>query len=255
MEETVRATLLANAGMLLQYRDTTLLLDGIYGREPHFFSDLKPGVWEQMLRGEPPFEKIDYLLFSHAHPDHFSPEMTMEFLRHRRVRGVFLPDSHKVTESGLEEFLTQHRIPFVRLTHETEKIAYQVEPGVAVRGLPTRHLDKKFRTVHHLCYLLTFGKKKVLFTADVDYTQETFESLRGVPLRAAFVNPLFFSALRHHRFFGGELNVQTLCAYHVPFSGEDEMKMRPALARDLVEWPVGDGETAVLCDAFQRIEL
>lgn len=179
----------------------------------------------------------------------------MEFLRHRTVRGVFLPDSHKVTESGLEDFLQQRHIPFVRLSQETEKISYQVEPGIAVRALPTRHLDKKFQNVHHLCYLLTFGKKKILFTADVDYTQETFETLRGISLRAAFVNPLFFSALRHRRFFNGELNVQTLCAYHVPFSGEDGMKMRPTLARDLVEWPAGGGETAVLCDAFQWIEL
>jgi len=49
----VRVTLLANAGVLVEYQGTTLLLDSIYGREPHYFSDLKPGVWEQMLRGEP----------------------------------------------------------------------------------------------------------------------------------------------------------------------------------------------------------
>ena len=255
MSDTIRVTLLANAGLLLQYQNITMMLDGIYGNEAHFFSDLKPGVWEQMLCGEPPFETIDYLLFSHAHPDHFSPEMTMEFLRRRAVKGVFLPDSHKVTESGLESFLTERSIPFVRLSHETEHISYRVEPKAAVRALATRHLDPKFRDVHHLCYLLTFGKKHILVTADVDYTQETFETIRGIPLRAAFVNPLFFSALRHERFFRGELNAQTICAYHVPFSGEDDMKMRPVLARDLLEWPENGREAAVLCDSFQHIEL
>ena len=63
MDDFLKVTLTANAGLLLQYHGTTMLVDGIYGREEHAFSDLKPGVWEKMLQSEPPFEKIDFLLF------------------------------------------------------------------------------------------------------------------------------------------------------------------------------------------------
>ena len=60
--------------------------------------------------------------------------------------------------------------------------------------------------------------------------------------------------LRRCRFFHGELEAQTICIYHVPFSGEDEMHMRPVLANDMVKFPAGQ-EVRVLCDPFQRTEL
>lgn len=255
MDEAVHVTLIANAGVLLQYDGVTLMLDGVYGREGHPFSNLRPDTWSRMLRGEAPFEKLDYLLFSHAHPDHFSPDMTVELLRHRRVKGVFLPDSRSVAESGLPPYLRESGLPCVMLSAQTDHASFHIEPHISVQAFSTRHLDKKFQGVHHFCYLLTFGEKRLLFTADVDYTQETFAPVRSVPLRAVFVNPLFFSDLRRGRFFHGELNTQCFCIYHIPFSEDDGMRMRPALAHELVEWPAGKPEPLILCDAFQHIEL
>ena len=255
MEENVRVTLVANAGVLLQYAGCTLLLDGIYGREGHPFSGLEPKTWQAMLQGDPPFESVDYLLFSHAHPDHFSPAMAREFLEHRHVKGVFLPEGHTVAKSGFLEFLKQRGIPCALLSPQTDRADYRIEPKITVRGLSTHHLDKQFQSVHHTCYLITFGEKRILLTADVDYTQETFASIRELSLRAVFVNPLFFGVLRRGKFFHGELNTESICVYHVPFSGDDQMQMRPVLARDLMEWPPDKPEAVVLCDAFQHLDL
>lgn len=66
----IRVTLLANAGVLIRYRDTALLLDGLFGRKDNPFSLLPPGCREAMLRGEPPFERLDYPLSPHCHGDH-----------------------------------------------------------------------------------------------------------------------------------------------------------------------------------------
>lgn len=254
MEDTLQVTLVANAGLLLEYRGTTLMLDGIYGPENHPFSNLKPEVWQEMKRGEGLFRKVDYLLFSHAHPDHFSPEMTLEYLKERKVKGIFLPQTRSVRESGLADYLKEAGIPAVFLSEMTDHAAYRIEPSITVRAFSTLHLDKKYHHVHHFCYLLTFGEKNILFSADVDYTKEDFSRMKRFPLRAAFVNPLFFAELRRRRFFHGELEAQTICIYHVPFSWEDEMHMRPVLANDMVKFPAGQ-EVRVLCDPFQHTEL
>lgn len=74
-------------------------------------------------------------------------------------------------------------------------------------------------------------------------------------LRAAFVNPLFFSALRYNRYFKGVLHTQTIGVYHVPFLEDDTMGMRPGVARNLAQWPGERGEAFVLWDALQSIEL
>ena len=254
-QDVLRVTLISNAGLLLEYNGITLMLDGIYGREGHPFSNLSADTWQRMLQGLAPFEQIDYLLFSHAHPDHFSPAMTCEFLQHRRVKGVFLPSGMGEAAGALLDVLQSRRIPCVTLSEQTDHAYYRIEPEITVHAFSTRHLDKKFWNIPHFCYLITFGRKQVLFTADVDYTSETFAALGDTPLRAVFVNPLFFSALEKGSYFHGTLHTQSICIYHVPFSQDDSMRMRPPLARNLVEWPLDRQETFVLCDAFQQIEL
>ena len=53
MESPVRVTLIANTGLLLQYRDTALLLDGIYGEGGHLFSTPSPGTMDKLFQGLP----------------------------------------------------------------------------------------------------------------------------------------------------------------------------------------------------------
>ena len=245
--------LVANAGLLLEYEGTTLLLDGIYGSEEHAFSNFSPETWQKMLAGAPPFQKIDYLLFTHAHPDHFSPEMTLTYLKQRPVKGVFLPDTPEV--SGLTDWLREAGIPCALLSEQTNRAAYRVAPDISVRAFRTLHLDKKFEHVRHFCYLLTFGEKHVLFTADVDYTSERLEQIQNLRLDAAFINPLFFSVLRRGRFFRGELNTERICVYHVPFAADDCLEMRKILRRDLEQWDTVRGEIVALTEPSQEIWL
>ena len=255
MEETLHVTLVANAGVVLEYRGTKLLVDGIYGRGDHPFSNLSPETWREMKAGEGLFQDIDYLLFTHAHPDHFSPQMTMEYLKERKVKGIFLPQTRSVRECGMAEFLQEHKIPAAFLTQETDRMGFRLENGITVRPFSTLHLDKKYHHVHHFCYLISYGEKNILLCADVDYTSEDFSRMRRFPLRAVFVNPLFYSELHRRRFFHGELKADTVCVYHVPFSGEDgTMGVRPRLANDMVKF-YGSQETCVLCESRQHIEL
>ncbi len=255
MDEILRVTLVANAGLLLEYGGTTLLLDGIYGREGHPFSNLSDETWRRMLAAEHPFERVDYLLFTHAHPDHLSPEMTMEFLTRRAVKGVFLPDTRSVRESGLPDALARAGTPAVLLSEATDHAAYRIEPEIGVHAFHTRHLDKEFARVKHFCYLVTFGGKRVLFTADVDYVHEEFLQLGSEPLRAAFVTPLFFNVLRTGKFFHGVLNAEMICVYHVPFRQDDSMEMRARLRRDLALWDEDHPPAAVLTEPFERLAL
>ena len=107
MENMVRATLISNAGLLLEYRGVKLLVDAIYHTTDPF-STSPPAVWSAMLAGEPPFDGVDTLLFTHDHPDHFSPERLMQYLRYRTVRQVVLPVMEPQHWEILQPFLEQH---------------------------------------------------------------------------------------------------------------------------------------------------
>ncbi len=255
MENVLQVTLSCNAGLILEYQGTKLLLDGIYGAKGHPFSNLGLRRWEKMLSGTAPYDNIDYLLFSHQHPDHFTPEMTLAYLKEQNIKGVFFPEVAGETQTNLISYIKENHIPCVLISRQTQRATFYIEPQIQVRAFPTLHLDKKFQDVTHYCYLISFGDKHVLFTADVDYTTETFSAIQTFPLRATFINPLFFNALRSGKFFSGTLNTKTFCIYHVPFSEDDSMRMRPMLAKDLLAWPQEKPEAIVLCSAFQRIEL
>lgn len=255
MGDPLRATLSSNAGIILEYRGMKLLLDGIYGEEGHPFSNLGPERWQQMLQNLPPYDGISYLLFTHLHPDHFDPDLTLAYLKRHPVKGIFMPDDPALQGSPLLSYIKEQRIPCVMLSAQTNRGRFQIEPEIEVQAFAVPHLDRRYRDVPHYCYLLSFGEKQVLFTADADYTTETFSNLKGVSLRAAFVNPLFFGALRHDKFFKGTLDTKTICVYHVPFPEDDKMRMRASIARDLLTWPGEKPEAEVLCYPNQFVEL
>ena len=113
----ISITLLANAGVRIGYRGMTLLLDGVFGREGNPFSPMPAGCWQKMCRGEPPFEQLDCLLFTHFHPDHFSPEMTMELVEDRPVKALFFPEDERTAGTGIKALLGTQENPLRLSVH------------------------------------------------------------------------------------------------------------------------------------------
>lgn len=78
--EGVEVVFLANEGVLLRGGDRSVLIDGCV-REPYAgYGAVPDEVWRQLLAAEPPFERLDLVLVSHAHRDHFQAEAARELL-------------------------------------------------------------------------------------------------------------------------------------------------------------------------------
>lgn len=255
MDSPIRVTLVANTGLLLRYGNTGILADALFSPGEHGFSAPSPETWEKLLRGEPPFETVDTLLFTHLHSDHFSPERTLEFLRRRRVKGLLLPYAERLERQGFYDALKESGTACELLTERTAKTAFSLSPQVRVEAFRTLHLDPKYHEVPHFCYLIAFGGKRLLLTADVDYTAEPLTFVGEERLRAAFVNPLFFSALRHRRLFHGTLSAEAVAVYHLPFPEQDGRQFHRRLARDLQAWPEDGPRPLVLDRELQTVEL
>lgn len=250
MDETLHGMLIANAGILLEYRGTKILIDGLYQVTDNPFSDIPPDILRRLLDGEPPYDGVDCLLFTHRHSDHFSAELTLEYTQRRRPKTLLLPPGVWESQSWPRDYLAEQGIPYVLPSCMDERT---LVPGVTVRSFSTRHLDKQYWEVPHSCLLLTLGEKRVLFTADVDYTSETFPGLP--PLDAVFVNPLFFRALRAEKFFHGILPAKAVCVYHIPFPEDDCGQMRPTLKRDVERWPPERGKVILFTEPGRWEEL
>ena len=175
MQEQVKATFLVNAAVLLEFRGTKLLIDGIYDENGHCFSNLSERQWEKLKAGEGEFAGIEYLLFTHEHGDHFSPQRVAEYLEYRQPKAIFMPRDGSAALRALQKKAEGMGIPCVLLHRELcRKTVFRPEQEIRIRAFQTRHLDKLYWDVPHFCYLLECGEKKLLFTADVDFTQEDF---------------------------------------------------------------------------------
>ena len=91
MGKTVTVTLLANAGLLFQYDGYSILLDALQCSEKAPFSPLPPALWQALLSASGRFSRIGALLFTHLHPDHFSVDMTLQYLHRHPVPVVMMP--------------------------------------------------------------------------------------------------------------------------------------------------------------------
>lgn len=253
MEPPIQVTLAANAGVLLRVRNTSILIDALFadtsGCGP------SPETRERLLCGLPPFDEVDYVLFTHLHQDHFSEDVTREFLFHRRVKGLMLPASERREKQSFFDFVKETGTPCLVLGEHTAKTVLRLSPDVRVTAFRTLHLDEKYHAVLHFCYLIACGGKRLLFTSDADYTRETFSFLGEEPLRAAFVNPLFFSDLQRRRFFHGTLPAEAIVVYHLPFPGENGEQLQQMFSRSLRVWPESGPPVIVLDRELQTIML
>lgn len=252
MDETIQATLAANAGVLLSYKGRKLLIDGLFHAENVPYSNLPEASLKAMYENKPPYDGIDYLLFTHRHPDHFSRRLVNEYLLRNKVKGVLLPPSD--TPELIEFQKRLHSMGVRCMAIPVSGISvFAPEPDIAVKTILTRHIGRSFYDVPHASILIKFGEKNIFFTGDADYTTETFEDIP--PLRAVFLNPLFFHAYIGGRFFKGSFNTGAVCVYHVPFPGDDAFHVRDSIAKYIDKYQYSGADIHVLDRADQQIIL
>ena len=76
--EQISITFTSNTGLLMQYGNTKVLFDSLYGKSGHCFSPLPQVLEQEIMEGAGDFSEIDYLVFSHNHADQFTAKYLKE---------------------------------------------------------------------------------------------------------------------------------------------------------------------------------
>lgn len=253
MQDKVKATFLVNAAVMLEFRGTKLLIDGIYDERGHCFSNLSVEQWGNMKKGKEVFSNIDYLLFTHEHGDHFSPDRVMQYLDYQRPKAIFMPKNGAMSLNTLQKKAEDLKIPCALLDKDfCRKTVFKPEEDIRIKVFHTRHLDKIYWEVPHFCYLLELGEKKILFTSDVDFNYEDFAELKNTVLDAVFINPLFNKSKEGRKLFSdGVLQAKMKVVYHIPFAGDDRMHIRKIVEREQLLPNITDENTVYFMEAGQ----
>ena len=254
----MRVTLLATAGVVVESEGTRVMVDGLFKKDGHPFSVVPDELRGDLMAGRTPFGPVDYLMFTHLHPDHFDGQETIAYLESNPVKNVFLPAG--AASEGckrLMKWMDAQAVPYTPLNLPAGGHAgFAPGEGVEVTAFNTMHMGKRYSHVDNHCLLLGMNGRTLLITGDADYDSDAFARvLRGREICAALVNPLFYQDRRGRAILDTVVRPEKTVLYHIPFAGDDAFMLRP-VAKRLTE-RAGDAayEVLALTEPGQRLLL
>jgi L-ascorbate metabolism protein UlaG (beta-lactamase superfamily) len=133
-KRTLEVTYIANEGFMISMGNTKVLIDAL--PKSKYYANPSDTVVAKMMDNIPPYDKVDCVLVTHDHPDHFNAEMMSRFLlKHPAVRFITssIPCSKLMgdsmadrRQSGIDLTMGQQRI--IR-EDKTEIVALRLEHG------------------------------------------------------------------------------------------------------------------------------
>lgn len=259
MSDFIKITLVANAGVYIEYSGFGILVDGIHHEECLPFSQVSKTDLQHIKDGTDIFKNLDYLLFTHEHPDHFTPQYVLEIIKSRSVKGLFLPD--ELEGSTDLAFLLKHagsiNLPCWSLGLEPGEVKrVALADDLIVTAIGTAHMGPQYQNIRNDCFLLTMNGANILFTGDADYVAEYYkEALTGITLDAVFVNPIFYHNSSGQEIINKIFKPHDTIIYHMPLEQNDTMQFAFMVNRDIQRYGHPDIQTHILSKEKQILLL
>ena len=83
---------IANEGFLLESNGKKVLIDALFNTGLGRYAVPDSTLLTEMILGNTPFNDIDYLLFTHNHPDHFNDSLAYAFMNNNSTTVMLCPD-------------------------------------------------------------------------------------------------------------------------------------------------------------------
>lgn len=172
-DDTLSVTYIANMGVLLEYQEQTVLLDGLheeYGPDYAFPSEQ---VVQQLLTGTyPEYSAIEVVLFTHKHGDHFSAAQASAFLKTNPQARLFAPPQI-VGLIAAEGYATgSTTIPYDQRRH-----TYQ-HGDITIHGFQLNHgYSQRHHAIQNIAFIAQLGPFRAIHLGDTDW--ERAEEILG----------------------------------------------------------------------------
>ena len=219
----VEITYIANEGVLISSDGKQVLIDGLHREYEPDYASLPPADREKIETAKAPFDKIDLILVSHRHLDHFHPESIGLHLQHNPR--ATLVSSQQVIEEVEKNFKNYQAIN-ARVTAATppwkEKVAMKVA-GIEFEILRLSHGTERHATIQNLGHVIKLGGKKLLHVGDADTAIENFEkfNLDEQQIDIAFIPFWFLLGTEGQTIVRDHIKPKQIIAVHIS-PGESE---------------------------------
>lgn len=211
MATTLEAVLLSSTGLALTYEGATLLVDVLNGKFGSFY-EIPAQTAEHVVTGEPPFDHVVGLLYSHLHPDHYDPQKNTEFLQRHPSVPTFFP------------------------TAETPDCGVLNWGPFTVHYGYLEHMPCNYTWAKHYVFWITAGEITVYLTTDGRLVpQEHLAFLNGRQADYAFFNAVYLSYPETRQLMAQAARKTYI--YHMPEPASDQSGICRKAERNLQRYP------------------
>ena len=216
---------IANEGVLIRVGEKRILIDGLHREYKPAYAFPPPEMQKILENARAPYDKINLLLVSHNHLDHFHPLSVGSYLKNNSK--AMLASSEQITGEVAKSFSDYEKIKtqFKLVTHEWKKASEFEYEGIKVRFLGLRHANKQFLSIQNFGHLIEVGGKKFLHIGDADMTAENFSSfnLAQEKIDVAFIPYWFLLSAEGRALVKEQFNPRRIIAVHVSPGDAEEV--------------------------------
>ncbi len=222
---------IANEGVLIRAAGKRILIDALHREYKPEYPSPPADLLQMLETAQKPYDKIDLLLVSHLHLDHFHPESVALHLKNS-PRAV-LAASAQITAEIEKNYADYEKIKsqIKPVTHEWQKSFAFEEDGMKVKFLGLRHGGERFKWIENFGHLIEIGGKKLLHIGDADMTAENFAAfnLARENIDIAFIPAWFLTSEDGRRLVKEQFNPKQIIAVHM---STDSAKSSEQLKKD-----------------------
>ena len=173
-QATVEITYIANEGVLISAGGKQVLIDGLHREYQRGYAFLPAEQREKIETAKAPFDKVDLILVSHLHLDHFHPDSVGLHLKHNPQSA--LVSSQQVVGEVEKNFKDYPEIK-ARVMGATPPLKGRVAvraAGIDVEVIGLGHGTERHGWIQNLGHIVKLGGKKLLHVGDADTSAEIF---------------------------------------------------------------------------------
>ncbi len=181
-KDPLEITYIANEGFLVSLGETRVLVDALASSKQ--YASPSDSLATSMINGLPPFKKIDYVLVTHEHADHFNAEWTSRFLLHHPETQLIANQEVCSQLNGMNE--VRARITSIELRPGEKRTI----PGEKAEIQIVRLEHGGYPSIDNLAFVVRAGGRAFVHVGDAKLAHNE-AALRALDWKARDVDVLF----------------------------------------------------------------
>ncbi len=177
-------------GTLINYYDKNILIDCINSPNILPYQSVKKETLVNIIKKNQPFSKIDIMLVTHEHKEHFQPDLTCQIL-------TACPESTLIAPKEVINQLRQSKyfkkrfiMQIISVDLDLNKSIEFTLKGITIRAAHIMHDEpEKHPNIQNVAFLLNMGEHRILHVGDAtpDFSHFEESGIAGAGVSCAIV--------------------------------------------------------------------